>query len=122
LRQQEKAFSRRHAQVLAISVDSVAESKKFRKKLHATFPFLSDPGQKVAKQYTGTQGGGIDAPSVFLVDRRGRVRWRYLGNVTDRPAAAKVLEQLDLVEKAEKKAGNPAKDKPSCETLEEGSS
>ena len=122
MRQQEKALARRHAQVLAISVDSVEENKQFRKKLNAAFPFLSDPGQKVAKQYTGTERGGMDAPSVFLVDRRGRVRWRYLGDVTDRPAATEVLGQLDLVEKAEKKAGNQAKAKPPCETLEEGSS
>ncbi len=104
---------------MAISVDSVEENKQFRKKLNATFPFLSDSGQKVAKQYTGTEKGGMDAPSVVLVDRQGRVRWRYLGDVTDRPAAAEVLGQLDQIERDDKDQPQRSSALPPCPSLEQ---
>ena len=112
-------LEKRHAQVLAISVDPVDENKTFREKLRAPFPFLSDPGHKVGTRYTGMPEGGMDRPSVFVVDREGRVAWRYLGDVSRRPPADDVLEQLDLVEEAEQKNRDKPSNSPPCPTLEE---
>ena len=118
MRQQEKALADRHAQVVAVSADPVSKNKQFRRRVGATFPFLSDPRQTVAKQYTGTQEGGMDKPSVLLVNREGRVAWHYRGGVADRPAASEVLKQLDLAEEAWKK-GSPSGDAAApCPTLE----
>jgi peroxiredoxin len=119
LRQQQAELEKRHAQVLGISIDPVDENKAFRQKLRAGFPLLSDPGHKVGIGYTGTPEGGMDRPSVFLVDRQGRVAWRYLGDVSDRPPAAGVLKQLDLLAEAEKKDPDKAKPVEPCPTLKE---
>lgn len=118
MRQQHDALNERHAQVLAISVDPVEESKRFREKLGAEFPFLSDPGQSVARHYTGSPEGGMDRPSVFIVDRRGHVAWRYFGTVSDRAPASEVIKQLDRLEQAEKKRGKSEDPEP-CPKLEE---
>jgi peroxiredoxin len=95
----------------------VRKNQQLRRRVGATFPFLSDPSQKVAKQYTGSQEGGMDKPSVFLINREGRVAWDYRGGVADRPAASEVLKQLDLAEEAWKK-GSPSTDAAApCPTL-----
>jgi len=51
------------AQVIGISTDDAATLKRFKEKLGAPFPLLSDPGGKVAKQYTGVM------PVVGLANR-----------------------------------------------------
>ena len=39
--------------MIGISTDDVDTLKRFKEKLGAPFPLLSDPGGKVAKQYAG---------------------------------------------------------------------
>ena len=46
-------MTKKGAQVIGISTDDVATLKRFKEKLGAPFPLLSDPGGKVAKQYAG---------------------------------------------------------------------
>jgi peroxiredoxin len=45
------------AQILAISTDDTETLRKFKDSLGAPFPFLSDPGGKVADLYAGTNEG-----------------------------------------------------------------
>jgi peroxiredoxin Q/BCP len=49
--------------VLAISTDDVETLKRFKEDRKAPYPFLSDAGGKVAKQYSGTM------PVVGLANR-----------------------------------------------------
>lgn len=46
-------MTKKGAQVLGISTDDAATLKRFKEKLGAPFPLLSDPGGKVAKQFAG---------------------------------------------------------------------
>lgn len=46
-------MTKKGAQVIGISTDDVDTLKRFKEKLGAPFPLLSDPGGKVAKQYAG---------------------------------------------------------------------
>jgi thioredoxin-dependent peroxiredoxin len=45
------------SQVVGISTDDVETLKKFKESVGAPFPFLSDPGGKVASQYGGLTMG-----------------------------------------------------------------
>lgn len=79
-------FHRRGFEVVAISVDSPAESQKLCRSRQYTFPFLSDPKAETIRQYGvlhpkgGEDGQDIARPAEFLVDASGTVRW---ANLTD---------------------------------------
>ncbi len=79
-------FHDRGTEVVAISVDSPAESRKLCQSRGYTFPFLSDPDAKVIRQYGvlhpkgGEDDKDIARPAEFLVDAAGTIRWV---NLTD---------------------------------------
>ena len=79
-------FHQRGIEVVAISVDSSAESKKLCQSRGYRFPFLSDPNAETIRQYGvlhtkgGADGKDIARPAEFLVDAGGTIRW---GNLTD---------------------------------------
>lgn len=81
-----KDFHDRGVEVVAISVDSPAESRTLCDSRGYTFPFLSDPDAQVIRQYGvlhpkgGEDGKDIARPAEFLVDASGTVRWV---NLTD---------------------------------------
>ena len=74
-------FHQRGFEVVAISVDSPAESQKLCRSRGYTFPFLSDPKAETIRQYGvlhpkgGEEGQDIARPAEFLVDASGTVRW-----------------------------------------------
>lgn len=72
----------------AISVDTPAESKQFAEKISAdgkgdiTYQILSDQGHRLIDAfgirdpaYNGQKFEGIPHPSVYLIDKDGRVVW-----------------------------------------------
>ncbi len=74
--------------VYAISVDGPAESRAFAAKISAdgkgdvSFPILSDPGHRLIDaygirdpDYNGQKFEGIPHPSVYIIDKDGRVVW-----------------------------------------------
>jgi peroxiredoxin len=78
-------FHQRGVEVVAISVDSPAESQKLCQSRGYTFPFLSDPRAETIRQYgvlhaKGEGGKDIARPAEFLVDATGAIRW---ANLTD---------------------------------------
>ncbi len=79
-------FHDRGVEVVAISVDSPAESQKLCQARGYSFPFLSDPNAQVIRQYGvlhakgGEDGKDIARPAEFLVDTAGTIRWV---NLTD---------------------------------------
>jgi peroxiredoxin len=95
-------FHNRGVEVVAISVDSPTESQKLCQSSGYTFPFLSDPGAAVIRQYGvlhpkgGEDGKDIARPAEFLVDAAGTIRWVNLTDdirVRARPEA--VLEAIN---------------------------
>jgi peroxiredoxin len=79
-------FHEQGVEIVAISVDSPAESQKLCQSRGYSFPFLSDPQAQVIRQYGvlhprgGEDGKDIARPAEFLVDTAGTIRWE---NLTD---------------------------------------
>ena len=95
-------FRARHAQVVAISVDSNQDSRKLCASRGYTFPFLSDPGAETIRAYGvlhargGMDGHDIARPAEFLVDPSGTIRWVSLTeSIISRTHPETVLRVLD---------------------------
>jgi peroxiredoxin Q/BCP len=62
------------AQVFGVSTDSVETQKKFKAEYKLPYPLLSDPGGKVAKQYSGTMPVvGVANRANFVVGEDGTI-------------------------------------------------
>jgi peroxiredoxin len=101
-------FDARKIRVVAISVDTPAESQHLRETQGYTFPILSDAKDEVIQRWDlvhshgGVDGADIARPAEFLIDPGGKVRWVNLTEdyrVRTRPQ--QVLQAFD----AENRAG-----------------
>lgn len=95
-----------------ISRDSNEQSRGLARKIAADgrgelgFPLLSDSGSRVIDryglrdpEYAGTKTDGVPHPSVFVLDRDGRVRWeRIESDYRERPSNEEVAAALDSFE------------------------
>lgn len=90
-------------QILAVSVDSHDDSKKFIEKLKERFtgdldfPLLEDKDRKVINRYGifNPESKGWPHPSTFIIDTKGIVRWRAVEtNFRVRPSNQQILEAL----------------------------
>ena len=77
-------FHQRGFEVVGISVDSPAESRKLCEERGYTFPLLADPGAETIRRYGvlhpkgGEDGKDIARPAEFVVDATGTIRWENL--------------------------------------------
>jgi peroxiredoxin len=92
-----------------VSMDKPAESRDFAEKLAAdkkgaiSFPLLSDLDHGVIDgyglrdpAYTGKQFEGIPHPSVYVIDKDGRVAWAKVeDDYTRRPTNQEIRAALD---------------------------
>ena len=93
-------FRRRKTVILGVSRDSIASHEKFRAKQQFPFDLLSDPDEKLCRQFDvireknmyGRKVMGIER-STFLIDASGKLRreWR---KVKVKGHAAEVLEAV----------------------------
>ena len=93
-------FRRRKTEILGVSRDSVASHERFRSKQNFPFDLLSDPDEKLCRQFDvireknmyGRKVMGIER-STFLIDTKGKLRreWR---KVKVKGHAAEVLEAV----------------------------
>jgi alkyl hydroperoxide reductase subunit AhpC len=90
-------------QILAVSVDSHEESKKFgdmlRKRFDGEFdfPLLEDKAHKVIDRYGifNPDGRGWPHASTFLIDPKGVVRWKFIEvDSTKRPSNEQIRREL----------------------------
>ena len=67
--------------MIAISVDTPAQSQHLRDSAGYTFPILSDSKDEVIRrwdllhQHAGVDGADVARPAEFLIDAAGKVRW-----------------------------------------------
>lgn len=105
LRDRTDQFSSLNAQVLGISVDSPIAQKAWADANNLNFPVLSDFNRKVVSQYDvalpnfgGLQGYTAANRAVFVVDREGVVRYKWLApspaNEPDYEELRQALAQL----------------------------
>jgi peroxiredoxin len=91
------------AELLAISADEVPYAWSMGQTTGANYQILSDKDRKAIKAYgilnTGTNiEGGIAHPSVFILDREGRIRYLHVGkDPGDRPADDVLLAEIKKV-------------------------
>jgi peroxiredoxin Q/BCP len=64
--------------VVGISTDSVTTHQRFAASLGVPFRLLSDPDQRVSKQYGSKDSGGINRRTVYVIGPDGKVRYRNL--------------------------------------------
>ena len=67
----------------------------------AKFEILSDTDRKVIISYgilNKAEHDGIAHPSIFILDKEGRIRFLYVGqNPTDRPPDEKIIEEVKKI-------------------------
>ena len=97
-----KIFSRHHAQLIGISVDSkwchlaFSESRKFH------FPLLADfePKGAVSKLYeVYDEKEGESQRALYVLDEKGNIYWNYLSPVGINPGADEILNALEELDK-----------------------
>jgi peroxiredoxin len=89
------------ADLLAVSVDNQAFAWSMQQTTGAKYQILSDTDHKVIEAYgvfNAAEHGGIAHPSVFIIDKDGRISYLYVGkNPTDRPPDDVILAELKKV-------------------------
>ncbi len=85
--------------MIALSADSPADGQKLAAEKKLTYPILSDVYKNFIRQYGVLHPTeGIARPSMFLVNKEGKIVWKYVGaEASDRPPIAAVLQQLAAV-------------------------
>jgi thioredoxin-dependent peroxiredoxin len=64
--------------LVAISTDSVVTHGRFAKSLNLPFRLLSDPDQRVSKQYASKDQGGYNRRTVYVIGADGKVKFRNM--------------------------------------------
>ena len=89
------------AEVLAVSNDQLSGAERAIDRLDLGFPVLFDPDARVIGQYGvyDTLNDGYATPSIFVIDKNGDVRWKYVGrHYNDRPTNAQIIAQLEALQ------------------------
>ena len=66
------------SRVVGISTDSVTTHSRFAASLKLPFRLLSDPEQRVSKQYASKDSGGYNRRTVYVIGPDGRVKYRNM--------------------------------------------
>ena len=82
--------------MIALSADPPADGQKVAAEKRLTYPILSDVYKNFIRQYGVLHPAeGIARPSMFVVNKEGKIVWKYVGvDASDRPPIAVILQQL----------------------------
>ena len=88
-------------ELIAVSVDEQSFAWSMAQTTGAKFQILSDADKKTIAEYgivNAAEHGGIAHPSIFVLDKEGRIRYMYVGkNAQDRPPDETILQELKKV-------------------------
>ena len=94
------AYNALDAQVIGISVNDPFSNKAFAEKNDLSFPLLSDYRRRVVRRYgvaldnfAGMKGYTAAQRSVFILDKKGVVRFKWISDNPGREPNYKMLEQ-----------------------------
>lgn len=93
-------FERYDARLLGISVDGVWCHAAFAASRRLHFALLSDfePKGAVARRYgVYREGDGFTERALFVIDRAGIIRWRYVAPIGVNPGADGILRALEAL-------------------------
>jgi peroxiredoxin len=89
------------ADLIAISVDDQSYAWSMGQTTGAKFQILSDSDKKIITSYgilNAQEHGGIAHPSIFILDKTGRIRFLHVGkDPQDRPSDEAILEEIKKV-------------------------
>ena len=86
-----RAWRDRGVMVVGVDIQDTAEAaQRFMRQFNLTFPNARDPSGKVSIDY-----GVYGVPETFFIDRRGHIRAKHVGAITDAVFRAKVEALLD---------------------------
>jgi thioredoxin-dependent peroxiredoxin len=84
--------------VVGISTDSVTTHSRFAASLKLPFRLLSDPEQRVSKQYASKDSGGYNRRTVYVIGPDGRVKYRNMRfNALDPQAYSELRDAVKTV-------------------------
>jgi peroxiredoxin len=93
------------AEVLTVSLDSIASLRKYKAKTNTSFPMLSDEAGEVILQY-GVKNDwtpykrGIPHPSIYIIDRAEIVRFvEVRQNYVFRVKMSTILDELRKIQR-----------------------
>ena len=89
------------AEILAVSNDQLTGAERAIDHLDLGFPALFDPEAAVIERFDvyDTLNDGYATPSVFVIDKNGDIRWKYVGrHYNDRPTNQQVIAQLEALQ------------------------
>jgi len=93
----------KHVKFVSIGTDRARPLKKLADKEEYKFSIVADEQGIISKEYN-VFGKPIDykmiktelaIPSTYLIDREGKIVWRYIGTKTDRPKIQDILNAID---------------------------
>ncbi|MCK6482798.1 MAG: redoxin domain-containing protein [Phycisphaerae bacterium] len=101
LRDVHDELSRRGGRMVAISSDSVEDSRRVVESRGLPFPLLSDTRGDAIRAYGllhrggGPGGADIAIPAHALIARDGRILWRFVAHrAQERPAPAEIIDVI----------------------------
>ena len=79
-----------------MTADPIADAQKAAVEMKLAYPILSDTSRTAITTWGVLHPTeGIARPSMFLVNKEGKIVWKYIGtDASDRPPIATVLRQL----------------------------
>ena len=93
-----KTISGLDAEILAVSVDSLRGAQRAIEAIGLEFQVLSDPDANVVDAYGvwNLFENELPAPSTFIIDKEGNIRWEYIGRnaASDRADNDEIIAQL----------------------------
>ena len=95
-----KDFEAANARIVGFSVDPVDKSQELAIDHNLNFLIISDENGDTVRAYGFWHADKkIALPSVFVIDREGVIRWRYVSqSIGDRPAEDDVLAEVRKLE------------------------
>ena len=88
-------------ELIAVSVDEQSFAWSMAQTTGAKFQILSDAEKKTITEYgivNAAEHGGIAHPSIFVLDKEGRIRYMHVGkDAQDRPPDETIVEELKKV-------------------------
>ena len=88
-------------ELIAVSVDEQSFAWSMAQTTGAKFQILSDAEKKTITEYgivNAAEHGGIAHPSIFILDKEGRIRYMHVGkDAQDRPPDETILDELKKV-------------------------
>ena len=84
------------AELIAISSDGEAATKRNTQNQGLKFPVLSDPDVTTISDYNVVDPGNkrIARPAAYILQKDGTIAWKVLNGVADRVPTAQILTEL----------------------------